>query len=580
MAANISTETYSILHDSRGEDVRDSLCEACQKIAPELLPVVTAEDAGKVMGVNQYGKWVEARYIPYWRLQYITVTTQPTKTSYFVGDQLDLTGVVVTAHYGSDFEPDKTEVVTSRCNFTPADGSVLTYDTQSVHVEFSDGGITATASIHLDISLVLPVSLAVTTMPTKTQYDSGDQLDLTGIVVTATYNNGTTADVTANCTFDPEDGDTLTGNNKSVTVSYESLGQIATTSFVISVTPAVNYIRVITKPTKSAYAQGESLDLTGTVVRAYYDDGSSEVVTSDCVFSPADGTVLDTVGDQTVSVSYTDNGKTATTSFDISVIALALTGISVTTDPNNTKYVPGGILNLSGIVVTATYNNGTTENITSECTFSPAEGTQLDELGTQTVDISYTDGEITKTTTFSVDVSEFGIRFIQISYTGNTAYQKGDALDTDRVRVVAYYTDGTSGFIQSDCVFTPTDGTILSEIGTYEVSATYTFPSTGETFTDSFEIHVAELDGIQIHTRPDKTAYQQGEALDLTGIILTLSRYYGTPGYHLVGNLDPSDCTFTPPEGTILTTPGTNAVIISYTEKDITKTTPLYITVQ
>ena len=38
MAANISTETYSILHDSRGEDVRDSLCEACEKIAAELLP--------------------------------------------------------------------------------------------------------------------------------------------------------------------------------------------------------------------------------------------------------------------------------------------------------------------------------------------------------------------------------------------------------------------------------------------------------------------------------------------------------------------------------------------------------------
>ena len=580
MAANISTETYSILHDSRGEDVRDSLCEACEKIAPELLPDVTAEDAGKVLGVNQYGEWVAARYVPYWRLQYITVTTQPTKTSYFVGEQLDLTGVVVTAHYGSDFEPDKTEVVTQDCNFSPVDGTVLTYDTQSVSVEFSDSGVTATTSIHLDISLVLPVSLAVTTMPTKTQYNSGDELDLTGIVVTATYNNGTTADVTSSCTFDPDDGDTLTGNNKSVTVSYESLGRIVTTSFAISVAPAVNYISVITKPTKSAYVQGDNLDLTGIVVKAYYEDSSARDVASDCVFSPADGTVLDTVGDQTVSVSYTDNGKTVATSFDVSVIVLELTGISVTTDPNNTEYVPGGILNFSGIVVTATYNNGTTENVTSECTFSPAEGSQLSELGTQAINISYTDGEITQTTSFSVEVSDFGIRFIQISYTGNTAYQKGDALDTDRVRVVAYYTDGTSGYIQSDCVFTPTDGTILPEIGTYEVSATYTFPSTGETFTDSFEIHVAELEGISIHTRPDKTAYQQGEALDLTGIILTFSRYYGTPGYHLVGNLDPSDCTFTPPEGTILNTPGTNAVIISYTEKGITKTTPLYITVQ
>jgi hypothetical protein len=346
------------------------------------------------------------------------------------------------------------------------------------------------------------------------------------------------------------------------------------------VTPAVNYISVITRPAKTSYVLGDNLDLSGIVVKAYYEDGSARDVESDCVFSPADGSVLDTVGDQVVSVSFTDNGKTVTTSFDVSVIVLELTGISVTTDPNNTEYVSGGTLNFSGIVVTATYNNGTTEHITSECTFSPAEGSQLSELGTQAINISYTDGEITQTTSFSVEVSEFGIRFIQISYTGNTAYQKGDALDTDRVRVVAYYTDGTTGFVQSDCVFTPTNGTILQEIGTYEVSVAYTFPPTGETFTDSFEIHVAELDGIQIHTRPDKTAYQQGEALDLTGIILTLSRYYGTPGSHLVGNLDPSDCTFTPPEGTILNNIGTNTIVISYTENGVTKTTNLYVTVQ
>lgn len=580
MAANISTETYSILHDSLGEDVRDSLCEACQKIAPELLPVVTAEDAGKVMGVNQYGQWAAARYIPYWRLQYITITTQPTKTSYFVGDQLDLTGVVVTAHYGSDFEPDKTEVVTSRCNFSPVDGSVLTYDTQSVHVEFSDGGVTATASIHLDVSLVLPVSIAVTTMPTKTQYDSGDQLDLTGIVVTATYNNGTTAVVTSSCTFNPDDGDMLTGNSKSVTVSYESLGQIVTTSFAISVTPALNYTRVITKPTKLAYAQGEILDLSGIVVRAYYDDGSSEIVTSDCVFSPADGTVLNTVGDQAVSVSFTDNGKTVTTSFNVQVAVLALTGISVTTMPARIGYIVGETLDFSGIIVSAIYNNGTTDSITSECTFSPAEGTTLSELGTKTVDIYYTEDGVTYTTSFSVDVSTFKVKFIRVFQPNKLTYFVGEYLDLTGIEVQAEYTDYTSTKVTSDCVFSPADGTFLQEPGKLPITATYTDPKTGEVFTESSTpVWVLILDWIMISSINAKRFYQVGEALDLSGLDV-VGEYTTDPGSEGTVGIDVTErCVFTPPDGTILSEPGTQDINISITDTGVTKTTTFRVVV-
>lgn len=575
MAANINTETYSILHDSRGEDVRDSLCEACEKIAPELLPDVTAEDAGKVLGVNQYGEWVAARYVPYWRLQYITVTTQPTKTSYFVGEQLDLTGVVITAHYGSDFEPDKTEIVTQDCIFSPVDGTVLTYDTQSVSVEFSDGGVTATASIHLDVSLVLPVSLAVTTMPTKTQYNSGDELDLTGIVVTATYNNGTTAVVTSSCTFDPDDGDTLTGNNKSVTVSYESLGQIVTTAFAISVAPAVNYISVITKPTKSAYVQGDNLDLTGIVVKAYYEDSSARDVESDCVFSPADGSVLDTLGDQTVSVLFTDNGKTVTASFDISVVVLELTEINITAMPIKTEYLLNESLDLAGIIVMATYNNGTTSVVTPDCVYAPANGDTLSVLGTQTINVSYTENGITKTKTFSVEVAIFGVTGISVTRTGNNIYLVNDSLDISRITVEAFYTDGTKENVTQECTYTPT---VLQNIGKTTISVSYTYPVTGEVFTTSYEVWVGEFSHIQVSTRP-KTVYQQGEALDLTGIKIT-ALYSNDGGYSYWGKDVTEYCTFSPPDGTVLTTVGYSDVRISYTEGVKTSTIQMGIVVQ
>ena len=53
------------------------------------------------------------------------------------------------------------------------------------------------------------------------------------------------------------------------------------------------------------------------------------------------------------------------------------TGIEVTSPPTKTTYNAGENLNLTGIVVTATFSDGSTKDITSECTFSPASGTVI-----------------------------------------------------------------------------------------------------------------------------------------------------------------------------------------------------------
>ena len=67
-----------------------------------------------------------------------------------------------------------------------------------------------------------PVSISIISPPAKTDYISGEILDITGIVVVAEYSTGTTRIITNECTFSPANGTTLTPANTSVTVSWRT----------------------------------------------------------------------------------------------------------------------------------------------------------------------------------------------------------------------------------------------------------------------------------------------------------------------------------------------------------------------
>ena len=68
---------------------------------------------------------------------------------------------------------------------------------------------------------------------------------------------------------------------------------------------------------KTTYDKGDSFVKPN--VTAHYTDGSSSDVTNSAVFSGFDSSVA---GNQTINVSYKENGLTTTTSFDVSVVRL------------------------------------------------------------------------------------------------------------------------------------------------------------------------------------------------------------------------------------------------------------------
>ncbi len=81
-----------------------------------------------------------------------------------------------------------------------------------------------------------------------------------------------------------------------------------------------------------------------------------------------------------------------------------LESIAVTTPPANTTYTAGEALDLSGMVITATYSDGSTAAVTGYTT-APAEGSTLDTEGTVPVTVTYAEGEIEKTAAFNVQVN-------------------------------------------------------------------------------------------------------------------------------------------------------------------------------
>ena len=215
----------------------------------------------------------------------LTITKQPTKTTYFVGEQLDLSGIVVSAEVGS-----LSGEVTKDCTFIPAEGTVITPTTEDIVVKY--GNMKTTIPIHIN----QPLSLTITP-PTKTQYVFGDELDLTGIQVIAEYKPikgaNPTTDVTQWCTFSPANGTVITAD---IVTDYEFNLNVSFLDLADSITldcRPIDEIVITTQPTKTAYGVGETMDYTGIAVTGYaWGRTRSFDVTSQCTFDPPQGTVL------------------------------------------------------------------------------------------------------------------------------------------------------------------------------------------------------------------------------------------------------------------------------------------------
>ena len=252
---------------------------------------------------------------------------------------------------------------------------------ESVSQEVEVGG-----GLLYEVDLMITSGIAVTTQPTKTTYFTGETFNPAGMVVTATFKDNTTENVTDDCTFSPQ---TMAQGTQSVTVTYSRAGITKTTTVAVAVR-VLDHIAVTTPPTKTAYKYGETFNPAGMVVTAYYTDDVSRAVTG-YTYSPTGALNMSST---TITVSYSEGGvtKTATQAITVSKV---LSSIEITTPPSRTSYFSGETFSTAGMVVTAYYNDGSSAAVTGY-TYSPTGALSQ---------VSYSEGGVTKTDTQAITVT-------------------------------------------------------------------------------------------------------------------------------------------------------------------------------
>jgi cytochrome c-type biogenesis protein CcmE len=195
----------------------------------------------------------------------ISVSQPPSTTSFKQGDDHNWNGLSVGVKFENDAVPS--DIVTPGGNALAITGYEKDKPgTQTITVDYY--GKRAT----FDVKVVGLDGIAVTTQPSKTEYYTGEEIELAGLVVQGTWSDGSTARV--NITNANLSGFDITrGERQNVTVTYS--GKTAT--FPVTYI-AFSALSVDRPPTKTKYELGEALDTTGIRIYGTWPGNSMAIV--------------------------------------------------------------------------------------------------------------------------------------------------------------------------------------------------------------------------------------------------------------------------------------------------------------
>lgn len=338
------------------------------------------------------------------------------------------------------------------------------------------------------------------------------------------------------------------------------------------------------------------------------------------------------LGTATITASVTISGTQYTKTCTVTVTApKTLSSISVS--DQKTSFVVGSSFSFEG-TVTANYTDSTSSNVTSSATFS---GYNMSLIGSQTVTVSYTEGNTTKTTTYTITVAAAGqsgnfdqtysysdlSRWSLTNYTSQSGYLLcpntsdttsvalfshifNDKTITSNVVITIHCATYGSGSSPTSSTFTTytsnacTTQVTAAQSGTLPTSSTYTdaiytiTKSNAQTFVDDLAIKITKP-GRQIRLQSIRIVFDYTTASSTTAALSSISlntdnvtktfavgSTFSYTGLVVTAHYsDESSATVTPTSVSSpnMSTTGEKTVTVTYTESDVTKTATYTITV-
>ena len=462
----------------------------------------------------------------------IAMGTNPNKTTYNLGDtSYDLTNgtIIVTRKAGNTETVNLTD---NGVTLTPLSDLTGAGGTKTVQVTY-EGKTTS-----FNINVVNGITGMVVTPPTKTTYEHGDSLDLTGGKITITYADHTTqnVDVTANMVTDKATGTAVNmspnaseynSNNevtKTLTISYTKDGQNITKDYTIKITNPINAITIGQSP-RTNYNLNDSTTGVGGTLTVTRKAGNTETVNiTDAMVSGLDTT---TAG----------NGKTATITYESKTVNYQynvkdnITGMTIT-PPTKTKYNHGDNLDVTGGKVTITYASGTTQDVPltasmikesdgSNVNMSPASYNSTQKV-TKQLKIDYKQDGVSQSANYTIDIIN-NLVSIAIQGKPQTEYNLNDNLQQGLSILITRATGEPEAMAVTSNMITGFDTTTVGQ-----KTATITYTENGITKTTTLNYEVKDkVKSISVGTAP-KGDQKYNEPLDLAGATINVVKGSGT----------------------------------------------------